>query len=60
MDIKALLEILHNKIITIVTLQEEIEAQELQKHIRRNELQNLKHKMLIDKKWQTLIKKNKT
>ena len=60
MDIKALLEILHNKIITIVTLQEEIEAQELRKHIRRNELQNLKHKMLIDKKWQTLIKKNKT
>ena len=60
MDTEALLEIHLNKIITIVTLQEEIEVQELQKLIKRNELQSLKHKMPIVKKWQTLIKKNKS
>lgn len=60
MDIEALLQILRNKIITIVILQEEIEEQELQKLIKRNELQSLKRKMLIDKKWQTLIETNKT
>ena len=60
MDIEALLEIHPNRIITIVTLQEEvIEVQELQKLIKRNELQNLKHKIIIDKKWQNLIKTNK-